>query len=71
MNIERLLSAILLPTFEAMKVAGIRRFSIERDGSAVIQMEDGPVFSTPEIKAKSSPKHENVLTTKSAGAGLP
>lgn len=42
---ERLLAALLTPTLEVMKRAGIARMGIYQDGSIVLQMEAGGVVT--------------------------
>lgn len=42
---ERLLAALLAPTLDVMKRAGIARMGIYQDGSIVLQMEAGGVVT--------------------------
>ncbi len=43
-NVERLLMALLQPMIKTMRDAGIARMNFERDGSVLLQMQNGEVI---------------------------
>jgi hypothetical protein len=49
---HRVIAALLTPTIEAMRQAGISRLGIERDKSILLQMDDGEVIGP--IKAHAA-----------------